>query len=97
MPTTAPFTKVNNCRKFGANVILHGQHIGEAKDHAIDTYPNMKYINGYDDKEIIAGAGTVAMEILEQVCIYRCMYLCDMCICICVIMGIVCDVCYMCV
>lgn len=31
MPSIAPLTKVNNCRKFGANVILHGSHIGEAR------------------------------------------------------------------
>lgn len=74
MPTTAPFTKVNNCRKFGANVVLYGQHIGEAKDYALETFSNMKYINGYDDKEIIAGAGTVAMEMIEQVYMSRTAY-----------------------
>jgi threonine dehydratase len=67
MPTTAPLTKVENCRKYGANIILHGQHIGEAKEYAKEMYPDMKYINGYDDPEIIAGAGTMGIEILEQV------------------------------
>lgn len=67
MPVTAPFTKINRARKLGANVILHGNHIGEAKEYAIKNYPNLKYINGYDDAEIVAGAGTIAIEILEQV------------------------------
>ena len=59
MPTTAPLTKVEKCRKFGANVILHGAHIGEAKEYAFRELPHLKYINGYDDPEIIAGAGTM--------------------------------------
>jgi threonine dehydratase len=67
MPSTAPLTKVEKCRKFGANVILKGQHIGEAKEYAQEHYSELKYINGYDDPEIIAGAGTMAIEILEKV------------------------------
>jgi threonine dehydratase len=67
MPVTAPLTKVEKCRKFGANVILQGAHIGEAKEYAQKTYPQLKYINGYDDPEIIAGAGSMGIEILEQV------------------------------
>lgn len=67
MPQTAPLTKVEKCRKFGANVVLHGQHIGEAKEQAQKEYGHLKYINGYDDPEIIAGAGTMAIEILEKV------------------------------
>lgn len=67
MPTTAPLTKVSNCRRFGANVVLHGAHIGEAKEYAFKKYGDLKYINGYDDPEIIAGAGTQGVEILEQV------------------------------
>ena len=66
MPTTAPITKVDKCRKFGANVILQGMHIGEAKEYAQREMPDLKYINGYDDPEIIAGAGTMGIEILEQ-------------------------------
>lgn len=63
-PTTAPLAKVDKCRKFGANVILHGEHIGEAKQFAQKEYPDKKYINGYDDPEIIAGAGTM-VSLLE--------------------------------
>ena len=69
MPTTAPLVKVNKCRKLGANVVLHGSHIGEAKEHAMTSseYSELQYINGYDDPAIIAGAGTVGLEIVEQV------------------------------
>ncbi len=67
MPSSAPLTKVEKCRKFGATVILHGEHIGEAKIFAQTEYKDLKYINGYDDPEIIAGAGTMGVEILEQV------------------------------
>lgn len=55
MPATAPLAKIDKCRKFGANIILRGQHIGEAKEFAKSEYPNLRYINGYDDVEIIAG------------------------------------------
>lgn len=67
MPKSAPMTKVEKCRKFGAQVVLHGDHIGEAKEFAQSEYGHLRYINGYDDPEIIAGAGTMGIEILEQV------------------------------
>ncbi|CAN0406200.1 unnamed protein product, partial [Ectocarpus fasciculatus] len=69
MPTIAPLTKVNKCKAFGVNVVQYGQHILEAKDHATSApqFKGMRYINGYDDVEIVAGAGTMGMEILEQV------------------------------
>ena len=40
--------KVNRCRKLGANVVLQGAHIGEAKDHALSSeeYKGLQYING---------------------------------------------------
>ncbi|CAM9814730.1 unnamed protein product [Ascophyllum nodosum] len=69
MPTIAPLTKVNKCKSFGVNVVQHGEHILQAKDHAVTApeFKGMRYVNGYDDVEIIAGAGTMGMEILEQV------------------------------
>jgi threonine dehydratase len=66
MPSNAPMTKVEKCRKFGANVVQYGTHIGEAKEYAMKEYSNLKYINGYNDPEIISGAGTIGIEILEQ-------------------------------
>lgn len=69
MPTVAPLTKVEKCRKFGANVVLAGEHIGQSRDIALtdEKYKGLRYINGYDDPEIIAGAGTIGIEIFEQV------------------------------
>ncbi|MGB1125573.1 MAG: threonine ammonia-lyase [Phycisphaeraceae bacterium] len=68
MPTFAPMIKVENCRGYGAKVILHGEHIGECKEHAEELVKSqgLTYINGYDAPDIIAGAGTIGLEILEQ-------------------------------
>ena len=59
MPTVAPLATVNLCREIGANVILHGTHIGEAKVFAMREYPQLRYINGYDDPENIDVAGSL--------------------------------------
>jgi len=69
MPTTAPLAKVDKCRKFGARVILKGEHIGEAKEHAEEMAANesLDYVNGYDDPPILAGAGTIGIEMIEDV------------------------------
>ncbi len=68
MPTFAPIIKVENCRGFGAEVVLHGEHIGDCKDHATTLVEQrgLAYINGYDDPAIIAGAGTIGLELLDQ-------------------------------
>ena len=66
MPTVAPMAKVDKCRLFGANVVIAGAHIGEAREHAMAAFSELKYINGYDDIAILAGAGTLGVEILEQ-------------------------------
>eukprot|EP00123_Amoebidium_parasiticum_P013761 comp22138_c0_seq2/m.32399 comp22138_c0_seq2/g.32399 ORF comp22138_c0_seq2/g.32399 comp22138_c0_seq2/m.32399 type:complete len:474 (-) comp22138_c0_seq2:984-2405(-) len=69
MPLTAPIMKVSKCRAFGANVKLHGANIAEAKTLAMQmaSEQGLQYINGYDDEAIIAGQGTMALEILQQV------------------------------
>lgn len=69
MPTIAPLTKVTKCKDFGATVHLYGQNIGEAKEYAqrLGQQQDLQYINGYDDPAIIAGAGTMGLEIIEQV------------------------------
>ena len=68
MPEVAPLAKVDKCRKLGANVIIYGAHIGEAKEYAEKMVGDKQlvYINGYDDHDIIAGAGSVGIEIVEQ-------------------------------
>lgn len=69
MPRFAPLVKQMNCRRFGARVILHGDSFAEAKAHADEILASegQIYIHGYDDPAIIAGQGTVGLEILEQV------------------------------
>lgn len=69
MPTVAPLTKIENCRKLGANVILEGGNIAESREYAMTLVESrgLTYINGYDDPAIIAGQGTIGLEILEQV------------------------------
>jgi len=69
MPRFAPLTKVMNCRRLGANVVLDGANIGEARRRAdeIRTANELTYINGFDDPAIIAGQGTIGLEIAQQV------------------------------
>ena len=69
MPKFAPLMKVANCRRLGANVVLHGMDLGEARIRAdeIAAEKNLSYINGFDDPAIIAGQGTMGLEIAEQV------------------------------
>jgi len=69
MPRFAPLTKVTNCRRLGANVVLHGADLGEARVHAeqMIAQSGLTYINGFDDPAIIAGQGTIGLEIAAQV------------------------------
>jgi len=69
MPRFAPLTKVVNCRRLGANVILSGTNIAEARERAdkLAAEHGLTYINGFDDPAIIAGQGTVGLEIATQV------------------------------
>ncbi len=69
MPKFAPLIKVSNCQKLGARVVLHGKDFAEAKAHAheIGEKEGFAYIDGYDDPAIIAGQGTMGIEIIEQV------------------------------
>ncbi|WP_428937635.1 threonine ammonia-lyase [Fontivita pretiosa] len=69
MPKWAPFIKVTNCRSFGATVILHGQTFDEARSHAMQLRDQhqLVYVHGFDDPDIIAGQGTMGLEILQDV------------------------------
>jgi len=69
MPKFAPLVKVNNCQKLGANVVLHGKDFAEAKARAYDIAKEkgLAYVDGYDDPAIIAGQGTMGVEIIDQV------------------------------
>lgn len=69
MPQFAPLTKIANCRRLGAKVVLHGADIAEARSRAdeIALADGLTYINGFDDPAIIAGQGTLGLEIVAQV------------------------------
>jgi threonine dehydratase len=69
MPRQAALTKVVNCQQMGATVILHGNNYEEARLHAtqLALEKGLTLIHGYDDPAVIAGQGTMALEILAQV------------------------------
>ncbi len=69
MPKFAPITKVVNCRRMGAEVILFGENLTEARARADESVAqhSLTYINGFDDLAIIAGQGTMGLEIAAQV------------------------------
>src|ERR1700722_706838 len=69
MPRFAPLVKVARCRQFGATVVLHGDAFDEARQEAnrLAAERELTYIHPFDDPQVIAGQGTLAFEILEQV------------------------------
>jgi len=69
MPKFAPLIKVSTCQQLGANVVLHGTDFGEAKAgaHELAKEKGLAYIDGYDDPAIIAGQGTMGLELVEQI------------------------------
>merc|ERR1711962_194154 len=69
MPIVAPIMKVENCKHYGATVIIHGDNIGDSRVMALKIAKKngQQYINGYDHPNILAGQGTMGLEILDQV------------------------------
>lgn len=67
MPTTTPMEKVQATKNYGAEVILKGQNFDEANSYAeeIKEESHAYYIHSFDDSKIIAGNGTIALEIFE--------------------------------
>ncbi len=69
MPINAPLAKVEATKKYGAEVVLFGTSFDEAKEHAI-TLAEEKgfvFVHPYEDEKVIAGQGTLGLEILEQI------------------------------
>jgi threonine dehydratase len=66
MPRYTPFVKVEHTRKHGAEVILQGGNFDEAKAHAVSLAAarGLTLVHPYDDEAIIAGQGTIALEML---------------------------------
>lgn len=69
MPETTPDTKVRAVRSYGAKAILRGDTFDEACVYAyqLADEKNYTFIHPYDDPDVIAGQGTIGMEILRQV------------------------------
>ncbi|MET0917188.1 MAG: threonine ammonia-lyase [Burkholderiales bacterium] len=68
MPRFAPLIKVSNCRALGARVVLHGVDLAEARAEAetIAARDGLTFIHPFDNAHVVAGQGTIALEILEQ-------------------------------
>ena len=68
MPDTAPLAKITACREYGARVVLSGTSLEEARTEAlaIAASEGRIYVPPFDDDAVIAGQGTVGLEILEQ-------------------------------
>lgn len=68
MPVTTPFVKVAATRSYGAEVVLHGDTVAEAQARCEDIQAKrgLVLVHPYDDPRIIAGQGTIALEMLEE-------------------------------
>jgi threonine dehydratase len=69
MPRFTPSVKVERTRGFGAEIVLHGDTLDEASAHALylAAQQQLVFIHPYDDADVIAGQGTVALEMLQDV------------------------------
>lgn len=68
MPQNAPLTKILNTEALGAEIILAGENYDEANQHAraLAVKKGSLFVHAYADEKVIAGQGTVGLEILEQ-------------------------------
>ena len=68
MPVTTPQLKVDGVKTLGGEVVLHGDSYSDAYDHAVklEKEQGLTFVHPFDDPDVIAGQGTIAMEILRQ-------------------------------
>ncbi len=68
MPVTTPKLKIDAVRALGGEVVLHGDSYSDAHGHAkvLEAERGLTFVHPFDDPDVIAGQGTVAMEILRQ-------------------------------
>src|SRR6202050_1349833 len=68
MPVGTPLIKVSSTRNYGAEVVLFGNNFDEACEEAerLRKAENLTYVHAFDDDAIIAGQGTIGLELLEQ-------------------------------
>jgi threonine dehydratase len=69
MPVTTPFVKVAATRSHGAEVVLHGESVADAQARCeeLQAQRGLTMVHPFDDERIIAGQGTIAAEMLEDV------------------------------
>jgi threonine dehydratase len=69
MPRFTPGVKVERTRSFGAEIVLHGDTLEESRSHALAMaqQQHLTFVHPYDDEAIIAGQGTVGIEMLQAV------------------------------
>lgn len=67
MPKGTPFNKIRHTEAFGAHVVLHGDSLDDCLEraHALRKSKSLTFVHPYDDEKIVAGQGTVALEMLE--------------------------------
>ena len=68
MPTTTPRLKIDAVKALGGEAVLHGESYSDAYAHALELERSqgLTFVHPFDDPDVIAGQGTVAMEILRQ-------------------------------
>ena len=68
MPKTTPFVKVQHTRDFGATVVIEGETYDDANAHArkLRDEQGLTFVHPFDDYDIMAGQGTIALEMLED-------------------------------
>ena len=69
MPRFTPGVKIERTRGFGAEVVLHGDTLDESRNHALQMAQaqGLVFVHPYDDEAIVAGQGTVGLEMLRAV------------------------------
>src|SRR5262245_48891202 len=68
MPLHAPLIKVSRVRQYGAQIVLHGGDYDEAfaEAHRLAQEKELTYIHGFNDPWVVAGQGTIGLELYEQ-------------------------------
>lgn len=68
MPKGTPFVKIEHTRNFGAKVIIEGDTLADAERHSreIEKREKLTYVHPFDDEKVIAGQGTIGLEIMED-------------------------------
>ena len=69
MPRSTPGVKIERTRGFGAEVVLHGDTLDESRTHALALAERggLVFVHPYDDEAIVAGQGTIGLEMLQAV------------------------------